>query len=105
MAASHFMGYFADIGVLVLAAIISAALVLRFGVIGFVIGVVSVWALGILRIQLLYRIDPQRDAAMLDAAWVAVLGWIVGVLWCAPFLAGRLLFRWRRRRHRHDNAA
>jgi len=89
----------ADIGPLVVAAIISAALVLRFGVIGFVVGVVSVWALGILRTQLLYRIDPQRDAAMLDAAWVAVLGWLVGALWCAPFLGGRWLFRLKRRRH------
>ena len=57
------MAHFADIGVLAVAAVISAALVLRFGIIGFVIGVVSVWALGILRIELLYRIDPQRDAA------------------------------------------
>ena len=94
------MTYFADTGVLVIAAIVSAALVLRFGVIGFLIGVVTVWALGILRIELLYRLDPQRDAAMLDAAWVAVLGWLVGVIWCAPFLAGRLLFRWRRQRQR-----
>jgi hypothetical protein len=100
------MTHFADIGVLVIAAIISAALVLRFGVIGFFIGVVTVWALGILRIELLYRLDPQRDAAMLDAAWVAVVGWIVGVIWCAPFLAGRWLYRWRQRqRVRHEIAA
>jgi hypothetical protein len=95
--------YSTDIGVLIIAALVSAALVLRFGIIGFVTGVIAVWALGIVRIELLYRFDPQRDAAMNDAAWVAVVGWIIGVLWCAPFLAGRLLFRWRRRhRVRHE---
>ncbi len=87
---------FADIGVLVIAAAISAAVVLRFGVIGFFIGVVTVWGLGIIRIELLYRLDPQRDAAMLDTAWVAVVGWIIGVLWCTPFLVGRFLVRWKR---------
>ena len=99
------MSHFADIGVLVIAAILSAALVLRFGLIGFFIGVTTVWALGILRIEMLYRLDPQRHAAMLDAAWVSVLGWIVGMIWCGPFLAGRWLLRWRRRvRHETPTA-
>lgn len=98
------MVFFADTGVLVVAAIASAAIVLRFGVIGFVVGVVSIWAAGILRIELLYRIDPQRDTAMLDASWLVILGWIVGVIWCAPFLVGRLLFRWRRGRQKNDHA-
>ncbi len=65
----------------------------------------------IVRIELLYQLDPQRDMAMLDAAWVVALGWIVGVVWCAPFLAARYGYRWRRRRragrataqaHRHS---
>lgn len=100
------MAYFADIGVLVVAAIISAALALRFGIIGFICGVVCVWGLGIVRIELLYRLDPQRDAAMLDAAWVAVVGWIVGAIWCAPFIVTRWLYRWRRsQRVRHEIAA
>jgi hypothetical protein len=99
------MAHFVDIGVLVIAAILSAALVLRFRIIGFFIGVVTVWALGILRIELLYRLEPQRDAAMLDASWVAVLGWIVGVIWCLPFFAGRLLYLWRRRVRRETHSA
>jgi len=100
---SHVMAHFADHGVIVIAAIISAGLVLRMGFIGFVIGVFSIWALGILRIELLYRLDPQRDTAVMDAAWVAVFGWIVGVIWCVPLLAGRLLFRRTRRSQRHEN--
>jgi len=87
---------FADIGMLVVAATVGAALVLRFGILGFISGVVCVWGLGIVRIELLYRLDPQRDAAMLDAAWMVLLGWVVGVIWCAPFLVGRWLYRWRR---------
>lgn len=94
---SRFMTYLADIGLPVVAAVVSAVIVLRFGALGFIGGVVCVWGLGIVRIELLYRLDPQRDAAMLDAAWVAVLGWIVGVMWCAPFLAGRWLYLWRRK--------
>jgi len=99
------MTHFADIGVLAIAAIVSAVLVLRFGIFGFIGGVMAVLALGILRIELLYRLDPHRDAAMLDAAWVAAFGWIVGAIWCVPFLAGRWLYRWKRRQRARDEIA
>lgn len=88
------MAHFADIGLLVIAGIISAATVLRYGIIGYIFGVVCVWGLGIVRIELLYLIHPQRDAAILDAAWVAIIGWIVGVIWCTPFLMVRWLYHW-----------
>ena len=98
MASEHPAYFFADGGPLLVAAVIAAFFVIRFGPIGFFIGIITVWAFGIVRIELLYRIDPQRDAAMLDAAWVVMLGWIVGAVWCATVLVGHCLYRWIRGR-------
>jgi len=101
------MAQIVDIAVPAISGVLSAALVLRYGFLGFAAGVFAVWAFGIARIELLYLLDPQRDVAMLDAAWVAILGWIVGVMWCSPFLAGRLAWRWWRRRQmtNHEGGA
>ncbi len=90
---------FIDIGTSLIALVLSAALVIRFGPLGFIAGVFAFWAFTALRIEALYRMDPTRDSSILDAAWVFTpAGWLAGAAWCSPFLLGRWLLRRRAQR-------
>ncbi len=96
---------FIDIGVPVIGAAIAAFLVLRWGVLGFLGGVVAIWASGLIRIELLNAVDHSRDAGVLDAMWFALLGWVVGLVWCSPFLVGRYIYRYARGRKLNQRLA
>ena len=80
----------------VLGAALAAFLVLRWGLVGFLAGVVTVWASGLLRIELLNALDHTRENGVMDAMWLALIGWIVGFLWCLPFMLGRFIYRYAR---------
>ena len=92
------MTHFLDIAIPVFGAALAAFAVLRWGFRGFVAGIALYWGSGILRIDLLNALDSQRNAGVLDAAWVAFLGWAIGFAWCLAFLIGRLIFRYVRTR-------
>jgi hypothetical protein len=92
------LAHFTDIAVPLAGAAVAAFLVLRWGFFGFLAGIVTVWASGLLRIQLLNALDHGRDTGVLDAMWVVFTGWVAGFSWCLPFLLGRFIYRYARAR-------
>jgi hypothetical protein len=86
----------ADISVLFVAAILSAALVIRYGEIGVVLGVLSAWLLVLGWIDLA---APALGSFSVGrrGAWVND-GWAICLIWTLPFWIGRMTYRWFRAR-------
>lgn len=82
---------FADIGVPVLGALVSAFVVLRWGWVGAIAGFFVFWGFSYLRLELLYFLDPQRDAGVFDAAVIGIISPALGFVWCSAFLLARFI--------------
>jgi hypothetical protein len=89
------MHAFIDHGLMLVAYALGAYVTFRWRFVGFLLGVILVWGLGVVRIELLYRFEPERNSSMYDAAWVGLVGWIVGAIWCSPFLLWSIIRRQR----------
>ena len=90
------MTNFIDIAIPAFGALLSAILVLRWGIGGFFAGVAAFWLCVVLRIELLREFALERDAPMSDVLAVT-LGVPLGTIWCLLFLIGRTIYQRSRR--------
>ena len=96
------MIYVIDIGVLLLGAIVSAFVVLRWNWLGAIVGFFVFWGFCYLRLEGLYFLDPERENGVLDAAFIGIVAPGLGFVWCSGFLLARFVFQ--RLRSRFDRA-
>ena len=85
-----------DLGIPILAALISAALVLRWGIWGFFAGVGVVWVFLVGRVELLGGMDSDYEKGF-PGMLAFAMGIPLGTVWCLPFLIGRTIYRNRRK--------
>ena len=81
------------------AAILPVLLVARFRWVGFAAGAFCVWGILDFEGTLLSKVDPNREAAIIDLLWRR-FGWIAGLVYCLPILIVREGIAWIIRRHR-----
>ena len=93
------MGHIIDIGMLILAASLSAFISYRWKYYGFIVGVIIFWALGILRMEALMLVDTEYEPGVLGAAWVLIVGWVLGAIWCLPFTIGKVIALRKQKKH------
>jgi len=85
------MGDIVDIGMLILAATLSALAAYHWKFHGLIIGIFIFWALGILRMEFLMLIDTEYEPGVLGAGWVLIIGWLLGAIWCLPFTIAKVI--------------
>jgi hypothetical protein len=71
---------------LLVAVILPIPLVLRYNLIGVVLGTLVVWGSLFVAGLLLSALDPTRDAGILDGIWL-LFGWLGGLMYCLPIYA------------------
>ena len=86
---------FTDIALTVSAALLSALVVLRYGALGWPVGVFLVWALGGGELAWSGRhAQPRAEHDLVMGIWLGLAGWIIGVAWCTAWLVLGRLYRW-----------
>ena len=71
-----------------IALIVPIWFVLRYELIGILIGALIVWVVGVIAGEALSSLDPERDAGILDAIWL-MFGWFGGLIYCGLIWAAK----------------
>jgi hypothetical protein len=86
-----------DVIFLLVALVVPVWLIIRFNIVGLILGALFFWVVLILCYELLNQLDPKRDRAIHDALWLGV-GWFGGLMYCLPIYGIKCLALWLRRR-------
>lgn len=82
---------FADTLIPLVGFAISAFLAFKFVLKGLFVGVPLVWLSFFARYELLTYLDDKYEAGVLAAVTLGFTGWVLGLIWCLPFTAIRLI--------------
>ena len=85
-----------DILMSLLALFVTAVVILRYRFLGAFLGGIAYYYITIGRLELRYIMTPNWEGGITDAM-SGLQGLIVGAIWCAVFLFGRLAYDWRRK--------
>jgi hypothetical protein len=94
--------YVVDLIFVAVALVAPIALMWRGRPVGLLLGVVTVWLVGVLDGVSLNRLDPAREPMWLDALWL-LGGWLVGLLYCLPIFLS--IYFWRRWQAAHGRGS
>ena len=81
----------------ILGAVTSAVLAYRYGLLGFLSGILAFWAFTLIRYEVLMYLDPSYEPGVLGAVMLGFMAWGLGFVWCSIFsLASIIISRIKR---------